>query len=178
VPALPQIFAYVCGQTHSWAVGGATLPFCQRCTGLYVGGAYAILLLAIFRPRPTNLLLWLHGLAMLVMIPFGFHLVPQGAEVRTASGLLFAFGLAYFLALVPSGAFYAASHHGGAYLVALAVSLPALLLAIRYGGARTAELLAWVGFAGLIGFAVLAAGNLALLPRAIFRLRPRTSAAP
>ena len=38
--ALFSIFSNVCAQEGSWALGEELLPFCHRCTGLYVGGDF------------------------------------------------------------------------------------------------------------------------------------------
>jgi uncharacterized membrane protein len=98
---LRTLFSYVCGQQHCWVLGGQMLPFCQRCTGLYFGACCAIVLVAVVRPRPNALLYWVHGLFMLFMFPFGFHLVAHSARMRTLTGALFGFGLVYYLALNP-----------------------------------------------------------------------------
>ena len=165
---LPQLFSYVCGQVSLWAPGGEVLPFCQRCTGLYVGGAYALLAWAIFRPRPTSAILWIHGLVLLLMIPFGYHLVPQNGEIRTLTGQLFAAGLACFLLLNPAQRLAVwrneASGNTKAYLAAVVAGLPILQFTVHFGGSGTAIALAWIGLAGLAGFALLALANLVLLP--------------
>jgi len=99
---LAEVFGLVCSREHCWAPGGEVLPFCQRCTGLYVGAAVAVVLYALFRPRPTSLSLWIHGLLLLVMVPFGYHLVPQNGVLRTLTGQLFAVGLVCYLSLLPT----------------------------------------------------------------------------
>jgi uncharacterized membrane protein len=164
--SLAELFSYLCGQVHLWAPGGEALPFCQRCTGLYVGGAWAQVLWLAFRPRPTPRVLGMHGFLLLLMIPFGYHLVPQGGEVRTLTGLLFAVGLTYFLALNPAlrwRPWEARSGNERAYWAGILLGLPLLLLAVRWESSLAAPLLAWIGVAGLFGFAGLALANLALL---------------
>jgi uncharacterized membrane protein len=96
---LDHLFAAVCGQNpeHTWAPGGVPLPFCQRCTGLYVGAAIAWLLHCWLRPRPTTRFLQIHGAFLLYMAPCGFHWLPQGPVLRTLSGVLFGFAVVAFL---------------------------------------------------------------------------------
>jgi len=162
---LAGLFSHVCGQVNLWAPGGEALPFCQRCTGLYVGGAWAQLLWLAFRPRPTLRVLGMHGMLLVLMIPFGYHLVPQGGEVRTATGLLFAVGLTYFLAFNPAARWRPWENQRGnerAYWAGILVSLPLLLLAVHSESVLAAVVLAWLGVVGLLGFAGLALANLAL----------------
>ena len=163
---LTELFSYVCGQVNLWTPAGEALPFCQRCTGLYVGGAYAQALWLLFRPRPTLRLLGAHALLLLLMIPFGFHLVPQGGELRTLTGQLFAAGLVCFLALNPAlrwRPWDGTSGNPRAYWAALLAGLPLLLLAVHWESGLAVPVLAWLGVAGFLGFAALALANLALL---------------
>lgn len=178
---LSELFSYVCGQANLWAPGGEALPFCQRCTGLYVGGAYAQALWLLFRPRPTSKTLWAHGILMLLMFPFGYHFLPQNGEVRTLTGQLFAAGLTYFLALNPALRWHPwqGGGHAAAYVAAVLAGLPLPLLAVHLGGTGTGIALAWIGVAGLIGFATLTLANLALLPVTLWdRLRRPISPRP
>lgn len=98
---LNHLFAAVCGQNpdHTWAPGGVLLPCCQRCLGLYVGGAIAAWLHFGLRPVLSGRFLKIHGAFLLLMAPFGFHWLPQGPVLRTVSGVLFGFGLVAFLLL-------------------------------------------------------------------------------
>lgn len=170
--ALHQFFSHICGQVHVWNVGGAPLPVCQRCTGLYVGAACAVALWFAFRPRPTHAVLWLHGAALLLMIPFGYHLVPQNAVVRTLTGYIFAFGLVYFLLLVPAERLrLRATVHVVRYGTGAATCAAALIALLRSGGSAAAALLAWAIVAGWAALALLATANLALLPF-VFRRTP------
>jgi len=91
---LAQLFGVVCGQNpdHTWMPGGLLLPCCQRCLGLYVGAAVAVGLHGWLRPQLSGRFLEVHGLFLLLMVPFGFHWLPQGALVRTGTGVLFGFG--------------------------------------------------------------------------------------
>lgn len=178
---LDSLFSPVCGQNHCWAPGGAALPFCQRCTGLYVGGAVALLLWTLFRPRPTPLVLWIHGLLLALMIPFGYHLLPQNAPVRTCTGQLFALGLVYYLTLVPAARLglreRTAHSNPAAYAGGFVASLIGVQLAVRGGGPAAGAVLAWIGLAGLAAYALLAAITLTFLPGALLRALRRTPAA-
>lgn len=173
---LHQLFAPFCGQQHSWWVGDLLLPFCQRCTGLYVGGAVAAVLCLLFRPRPTRAILWVHGGFLLLMIPFGYHLVPQNSEIRMLTGQLFSFGLVYFLTLNPvfdNGRWKPAlGERPGAYATGAALCILLTQLAVHYGGAGAAEVLAWSGFTGLIAFAALTVATVAAYTPGV---HPRTA---
>jgi len=96
---LSALLGSVCGQypSHVWMPGGWALPCCQRCTGLYVGAALAVLLHGRFCRTVTSASSWWHGLCLLQMVPFGFHWVPQGPVLRTVTGYLFAWGVVFFL---------------------------------------------------------------------------------
>jgi uncharacterized membrane protein len=98
---LNHTFSWVCGQNpdHTWIPGGLPLPCCQRCTGLYVGAAVAVLLHLALKPLPTARFLQIHGLFLLLMVPFGFHWLPQGELLRAGTGVLFGFGVVTFLSL-------------------------------------------------------------------------------
>lgn len=164
---LQEIFSYVCGQEHNWAPGGVNLPFCQRCTGLYVGAVPALLLFLAFKPKPTSRMLWLHGMCMLFMIPFGYHLVAQTGEERTLTGQLFAFGLIYYLTLLPADrlpkwkALWESNTQS--YLIACVMVLLGLQVDIAWGGLRTNVALSWLGLAGLVLYASLILANLVFM---------------
>lgn len=162
---LNEVFNFLCGQVHNWSIGGLSLPFCQRCTGLYIGALYAMAAILLFRPRPTRVCLWLHGTFLLVMAPFGFHLVEQNAIIRTVTGQLFGAGLAYFLVLQPADAInvnYLARAHLQ-YFVALLPGIPILLLAICYGGRFVCSILAWSGLLAFVVLALLSLANLSIV---------------
>lgn len=174
---LDQIFSYLCASDHRWVLGGELLPFCQRCTGLYVGGAMAAVLYALFRPRPTWRVLAVHALLLVQMAPFGYHWVAQNGAVRTLTGQLFAFGLVYALALNPTEqlGLWRKSRNERAALYALGglLSIAALQLAVHWGAMATAVALAWTGFLGLLLFAALVLANFLALPWAIWELLRR-----
>lgn len=169
---LRELFSHICGQQHCWIVGGQALPFCQRCTGLYVGAFCAFILILIFRPRPNVFLYWIHGIFMLVMIPFGFHLVAHGGLIRTCTGALFGFGLVYYLVLNPFTAWHAwkadTAWRTGAYALLIATLLRLLLLMVRLGSGLSALLLTGLGALGFASLCLLTAVNLAVFP-GIFR---------
>lgn len=169
------LFSFVCGQQHCWVLGGITLPLCQRCTGLYAGAICALLLILLFRPRPGEFLYWLHGFFMLFMFPFGFHLVPHGALMRTFTGALFAFGLVYYLALNPLTALRIwkpeRTSHVLFYLVLVAASIALLLWSVRTGGNIIAIALSAIAATGLAALVLLASANLIVLPATVRALR-------
>ena len=170
---LRQIFALLCSRDNCWTPGGEVLPFCQRCTGLYVGAAVALALYAMFRPRPTNLFLWAHGLMLLVMVPFGYHLVPQNGALRTLTGQLFAAGLVGYLALLPAARWRCRPEDdrrgSRAYAAGLFGSLLVLQGLVHLGRRPTGIVLSWLGLLGLVVLAVLVAANGLLLPAAVWR---------
>jgi uncharacterized membrane protein len=181
MPGLEHIFSYLCGSDHLWPLDGAALPFCQRCTGLYVGGALAFLLYGLFRPRPTWRVLALHGLLLVQMAPFGYHWVAQNGAIRTLTGQLFAFGLVYYLMLNPAAQLGIWKHDRRERVLLYAlgglVSIAVLQFAVHRGGIATGTALAWTGFAGLLIYAALILANFVALPRAIWGLLRRPQGA-
>lgn len=173
---IQQLFSLVCGQVNVWTIGGVTLPFCERCTGLYVGGFYALLMMIVFRPAPGVKLLAVHILLLLQMALFGFHLVPHGAAVRTITGGLFALGLTYCLSISLLDVLHRRqpldpkNEHARLWLYATAAftGMPILLIAIRFGGAATAHVLAWMGLIGLGAYAALTIANLVMVPALVW----------
>jgi uncharacterized membrane protein len=182
LPVPDRLFSLVCGREHVWTLAGEPLPFCQRCTGLYVGGALAVLLLLLFRPRPTPNVLWVHGLLLLLMVPFGFNWIEQGPTVRMLTGQLFALGLVYYLGLAAAAPLRLWSGRGPghpwAYALGALVEIVALQAAVRGGGAAARAVLAWTGVAGLAAYAVLVLANLVALPRGLWRALPRSAHSP
>ena len=164
---LDKVFALVCSQdaSHTWACGGESLPFCQRCTGLYVGAVIALALHLFVRPPQEYRLRQLHALLLLQMIPFGFHLVPQGAVLRTLSGLLFSYGLVGFLWLLPETRLRLSRANESwrlwVYSLCAGASLIFVLAAARWGGVAAGRALSLAGLAGLVGLGSLILANLA-----------------
>jgi uncharacterized membrane protein len=177
---LASIFSFVCGQLHCWAPGGVAMPVCERCLGLYVGALWSTVLVVIVRGSPTRAMLWMHGMAMLVMLPFGYHLVPHGPVVRTVSGFLFGVGMAYYLSLVLAEIFqlerFVRDRSAIAYAVAALLPLPFILLAAKNGSALVGPRLALLAAAGLAVTASLALANLACFCYSFLVLRQRAAA--
>lgn len=136
---LDHIFSFVCGQTpaHTWAPGGLALPFCQRCAGLYVGAVIGVLLQVLFRPRFSTAYQWMHGLFLLQMIPFGFHLVPQGPMIRTITGGLFGLGVVGYL--WPLATACATYENGGEAVDGQNSSVHRILESLKPTGSRRSE---------------------------------------
>jgi hypothetical protein len=172
-----QIFDFLCSQYHQCIVGGVSLPFCQRCTGLYVGAAMAGGAVLLCRPRPTALYLWAHGLMLLQMVPFGYHLLPQVGFLRMLTGQMFGIGLIGYLVLLPAS--YVAVRRptdrtsSWKYALCGLVSVAVLQLAVRLPSPLVADVLTWIGLAGLLMLTGLILVNLVLLPIEIFRLARR-----
>jgi uncharacterized membrane protein len=189
---LRHLFSFVCGQVNCWHAATVTSAACQRCTGLYVGALIAAALFAILRPRPTSLSLWLHGLAMLAIIPFGYHLVPHGPILRAATGQLFGYGMAYYLLLVPADRFnlwcssvpypsrplWARVWGRSFYTISLLVAIPLVIFTATSGSALAINSLSYLAFAGLLAVVFLIAWNIfILLATAWATVRARASAA-
>jgi hypothetical protein len=162
------IFSFVCGQDlmHTWAPGGVALPFCQRCTGLYVGAVLAVLLLCL-RPALDGRFRRIHVALLFLMAPFGFHLAPEGPFLRTMSGQWFAFGIVGLLWVYAGSVFrrkVEPRKHGTAlYLSCGMGSLILLPFLALHGGVVSAFVLPCAGLAGMIVFAALVAAALVKL---------------
>lgn len=170
---IAHVFSYVCDRHHCWCLGGEWLPFCQRCTGLYVGAALSAALHLCLRPRPTSLSLWVHGLLLLLMVPFGYHLVPQNGLVRTLTGQLFAVGLVGYLLLLPlslPGPETEKRRPSSWYALGVLGSVIALQWSVHSGGLLVGMVLAWLGLFGFAALGALAVANAVLIPTAILRL--------
>jgi len=142
-----------------------------------------MLLVLLFKPKPTSRMLWLHGICLLAMIPFGYHWVAQTGEERTLTGQLFAFGLIYYLTLLPADrlpkwkALWECNSQS--YLVGAVLILLTLQVDIAWGGLRTNAMLAWLGTTGLVLYAFLALANVLLLVLLAWQsLRRRTGFSP
>jgi uncharacterized membrane protein len=170
VSGLYELFSWFCGQTHCWAPGGRLMPVCERCMGLYVGVFAAAVLILLLRPRITNSLLWINGLMMLSMIPFGYHLVPHGALVRTATGFFFGVGLFFYSLLIPGQllSIDLRPHrvHSFVYACATAAPLPILMFAAAKGPLWSGVALSILSIVGLIIIGAMLLLNFFLLLRA------------
>jgi uncharacterized membrane protein len=167
VTSLHDIFSLVCSQQHNWVLGGDTLPFCQRCTGLYVGALSALSVFLLVRPKPTTRMHWVHGVLLLVTVPFGYHLLTQTGEIRMLTGQLFAIGLVYYLMLLPEDYWpkwreSLARGVPGYFMMSLTTVL-VLQAAVIWGRTRTNVILSWLGLGGLLIYLTLVTVNLLLL---------------
>ncbi len=182
---LHHIFSWVCGQNpaHTWSPGGEPLPCCQRCTGVYVGALVAALLHLVNRPQSTSCWRWLNSAFLIFMVPAGFHWLPQGPELRAASGILFGFGLVAFLWLPLPGKFsiydlrFTATKHERnvnrkSQIVNASALLATLILTPLLGGSEhsaAATALALLTAGGALALALLLAANLFLAARGLWR---------
>ncbi|HEU5401218.1 MAG TPA: DUF2085 domain-containing protein [Terriglobales bacterium] len=174
---LSHLFSHFCGQVNCWHAAGVTSVACQRCTGLYIGTLFSAALFFIFRPRPNSLSLWLHGLAMLVIVPFGYHLVRHGGAVRAITGQLFGYGMAYYLLLIPADRFDLWRPSGASlsrhllsrawgrslYTMSLLAQIPLVLVIATLGSAFAIIVLSFLSFAGLMTITYLIAWNALIL---------------
>jgi len=160
-------FELLCGRdpSHMWSPGGMPLPFCQRCTGFYAGAAVALVLHLALRIRPGNRFLAVHGAFLLLMIPFGYHWVPQNALVRALSGVLFGAGVVSFLWLFPGPHAGADRDPGPAesmiYAAGIIGTLVLVPVSAAWGGPGAwygLVCLATLGLAGLTGLVAANAG--------------------
>ena len=177
---LTAVFGLVCGQAapHTWSPGGVLLPMCERCTGVYVGAASALALHLVLRIRPSVRFLQMHGGFLLLMIPFGYHWVPQDALVRTLCGVVFGAGLVSFLWVIPGprvGAVLAIGRpQWQRYMTGLVCTLSLVPASAAWGGRPSWSALAGLATMGLAGLGTLVLANLAL---ALMSLRlPRHAA--
>ena len=182
---LSHLFAFVCGQQpdHTWAPGGMLLPLCQRCTGLYTGAAVAAFLHVFAPPKPSSRLLELHGAFLLLMVPFGFHWIPQGPTLRTVTGVLFGFGVLMFLRMPLSFGSGATGLFPGdptacrckprVYLAVLTVTATVVPWLGRYGGALAGYVLLTLCGVGALALAALILANIALGTAAAIRIGAR-----
>ena len=175
-PLLGQGFSLLCGQNpdHIWAPGQVPLPFCQRCTGLYVGAFVCLLLHWALRPRQGNRFVALHCLFLVIAAPFGFHLIPDGPVLRAMTGVLCGFGIGTFLWLVPAtarGVSEAPTSKSAGALYALGLGATLLLLppAARFGGVVIGCALQWLAATGAIALGGLTIANLAFGLRGFVR---------
>jgi uncharacterized membrane protein len=161
-------FSWVCGQdlAHTWAPGGDPLPMCQRCTGFYAGAAIALVLMVWFRPQVGSGYRWLHTILVLAMTPFGFHLVPHGAVIRTISGQWFGFGVVGLLWLLSGQNIFSRTNRALArnrlHLVLGLLSIIFVPAFACWGGILATEILPLLALLGLAAFAGLLITNIGL----------------
>ena len=177
---LGAAFGLLCGRdpSHMWSPGGMPLPFCQRCTGFYAGAAVALVLHIALRIHPNNRFLAVHGGFLLLMIPLGYHWVPQDALVRALSGVLFGAGVVSFLWLFPGPRAGAGRDPGPAesmiYAIGIIGALAVVPASAAWGGRGAWYALVCLATLGLAGLAALVAANAGL---GLLWLRSRRSGA-
>lgn len=175
-----QLFGWLCARPpeRTWLLAGEHLPFCQRCTGFYVGVLAAALLYAGCRVPPSPRYWVICGLSMLQIVLFAFKLVPDIAWLRTVSGALYAYSVVGFLWSLPSGRLGVVAgarpprhwHHG----VVGGICLGALLAVVSRGHAAAGQALAWLGFIGLLALAVLILANAGICLVSLWGWRKRS----
>ena len=88
---LSEIFSQLCGRGRCFDAGGAALPLCQRCLGLYVGAAATALWMVvsgIWRRGLPSRAVFLAHLAMLAAgILGGLHVIDAAPAWRVTCGL-------------------------------------------------------------------------------------------
>jgi len=169
--ALAQLFHGVCGQNplHTWMAGELAAPCCQRCTGLYVGVCAAFLLHRFLRPQLTSRFLEVHGLLLLLMIPCGFHWVPQGPILRALSGVGFGFGVVTYLWLAIDASPIQVPGRAWHYALGLVAALVGVPLLGTWGGKAGMYLLAGLTTAGALILAGLCLAALFAASRFVVR---------
>ena len=85
------IFSHVCGQGRCFLVGGAALPVCQRCLGLYVGALLTAAWIVAGGVRGRGLPSWsvfaVDTAALAAAMLGGLHVVEGGPVWRMTCGL-------------------------------------------------------------------------------------------
>ncbi len=100
---ITYIFSFLCSQdvSRSFAIDGHVLPFCQRCTGVYVGLGISFIYLLISgyykKGLPPRTIIYVNIVSLLIMPLFGFHLFDPGPAWRLWSGLIFGNAIAFLL---------------------------------------------------------------------------------
>lgn len=100
---IDYIFSFLCSQdlSRSYAIAGRLLPFCQRCTGLYLGLGITFLYLLLSRHYkkglPSASIVYVNIASLLMMPIFGFHFLDPGPAWRLWSGLIYGNAVASLL---------------------------------------------------------------------------------
>lgn len=91
VDVLTTIFGHLCGQGRCFAIDGAPLPVCQRCTGLYIGtlltGMWLLASGVRRRGVPPASLAWACGAVLIGALFGGIHIADFGPRWRLLCGL-------------------------------------------------------------------------------------------
>lgn len=97
------IFSFLCSQDplRSFEIDGCVLPFCQRCTGLYVGLGISFIYLLLSghykKGLPPRSIVYVNVASLLMMPIFGFHFLDPGSAWRFWSGLIYGNAVASLL---------------------------------------------------------------------------------
>ncbi|MBL7107245.1 MAG: DUF2085 domain-containing protein [Phycisphaerae bacterium] len=100
---ITYIFSFLCSQeiSRSFVIDGRVLPFCQRCTGVYVGLGIGFLYLLISgyykKGLPPRSVIYMNIASLLIMPIFGFHLLDPAPAWRLWSGLIFGNAIVFLL---------------------------------------------------------------------------------
>jgi len=103
VSTLNYLFSFLCSQDplRSFTIQGHILPFCQRCTGLYVGLGISFIYLLVSglykKGLPSLSVIYVNIASLLIMPVFGFHLLDPGPAWRFWSGLIYGNAVAFLL---------------------------------------------------------------------------------
>ncbi len=98
-----DIFSFLCSQdaSRSFVIADRLLPFCQRCTGVYLATGFSFLFLLVGRFHRRGLpplsILYVNIAGMVIMPVFGLHILDPGPAWRLWSGLLFGNAVACLL---------------------------------------------------------------------------------
>jgi len=109
------LFSFLChqGAERSFVIAGHMLPFCQRCTGLYVGMGIACVTLGVTgayrKGLPPRSILYTNIGCLLIMPVFGYHLLDPGPAWRLWAGLIY--GAALINLCLPAAVFMAGTKH-------------------------------------------------------------------
>lgn len=100
---LNYLFSFLCSQDplRSFAIDSHLLPFCQRCTGLYVGLGISFIYLFLIghykKGLPPRSIVYVNVASLLIMPVFGFHFLDPGSAWRFWSGLIYGNAVASLL---------------------------------------------------------------------------------
>jgi uncharacterized membrane protein len=166
---IQSLFDWICAQPldRTWCLGGDYLPFCERCTGLYVGAAVAFVFQILFRTRPGPCGLACYGLLLGQVAAFKLNLLPESALLRTLSGFGLGYALIGLLCLVPGERLRlvpaAFPWRNGFSLLNTALAAVVLGFAVKHGAASAGLVIALAGTAGLLCLVLLSIANVVFL---------------
>ena len=101
--ALNYLFSFLCSQDplRSFTIEGHLLPFCQRCSGLYIGIGISFIYLLLSghykKGMPPRSVVYVNIASLLMMPVFGFHFLDPGPVWRFWSGLIYGNAVASLL---------------------------------------------------------------------------------